>query len=650
MTESGESGEDTNRKKKKEKGYHHFLPDNETDEESPFSKSFGTPKSGQSRKPKTSKGLFKKASFSKGKLSKKGKTPGDSLNIPSDVPSSTPKSKDHRDAKKKSASLPRDIQISFKDKKDPQKKHKSKKRVLSNPSDEIPESLPEESEEIVNPVFKKTLEEAVQRTCYHDNILLPAVVRDCIDHLENKGLAAEGIYRISGVKAKVDELIKTYNQEISPDLNQYDPYTVASLLKNYLRELPERVLTDQYSMKFEEAASGSDKIRATKSILQNLPECNQVLISWLIVHFSHIIDHEKESKMTIQNISIVLSPTLHISHRVLNLFFTQAKQIFAGVEIKPLIRPMRWQDWATMPPLPKDQIEVVQEIKRQEFVLNRLHSQLQAGCKDRKKDERLWEVQRILTQLKRLNRNFKKMQSQTKLDTLTMESIERKRNQLRSSPGNRSTRSIQDSESGQTQDKETAAGNNEKTTEDEDVTERTSPASENLQEEEETEEEDPEVMKLLLEEELENLVEQEELLSMQQELKSRIQAETEELERLKGILANLQSQSAIRLESHAESSDDILSGEERSIIVSPGGGDLGILVENSSSDENNEDEIIELERLERELVEANQEYEKKNNALNLSIHDEREAVVEAKVRLRLLHYKNIANKAAAIAE
>lgn len=49
---------------------------------------------------------------------------------------------------------------------------------------------------------------------------------------------------------------------------------------------------------------------------------------------------------------------------------------------------------------------------------------------------------------------------------------------------------------------------------------------------EEEDVDDPEVMKLLLDEELEALVEQEELLAMQHELKLRIQAEQEELERL----------------------------------------------------------------------------------------------------------------------
>ena len=38
--------------------------------------------------------------------------------------------------------------------------------------------------------------------------------------------------------------------------------------------------------------------------------------------------------MTLQNVSIVLSPTMQISHRVLNVLFLHTKQIFANVVIK----------------------------------------------------------------------------------------------------------------------------------------------------------------------------------------------------------------------------------------------------------------------------------------------------------------------------
>ena len=43
---------------------------------------------------------------------------------------------------------------------------------------------------------------------------------------------------------------------------------------------------------------------------------------------------QKENKMTLQNVSIVLSPTMQISHRVLNVLFLHTKQIFKDVVIK----------------------------------------------------------------------------------------------------------------------------------------------------------------------------------------------------------------------------------------------------------------------------------------------------------------------------
>ena len=48
------------------------------------------------------------------------------------------------------------------------------------------------------------------------------------------------------------------------------------------------------------------------------------------------------------------------------------------------------------------------DIASQEFLLNCLHRDLQAGVKDLSKEERLWEVQRILTALKRKLREAKR--------------------------------------------------------------------------------------------------------------------------------------------------------------------------------------------------------------------------------------------------
>lgn len=68
------------------------------------------------------------------------------------------------------------------------------------------------------------------------------------------GLLYEGIYRISGVKSKVQMLKDAYNRQQPAYLFEHDPSIVASLLKQFLRELPEPLLTNDLNSHFEEAS------------------------------------------------------------------------------------------------------------------------------------------------------------------------------------------------------------------------------------------------------------------------------------------------------------------------------------------------------------------------------------------------------------
>lgn len=43
---------------------------------------------------------------------------------------------------------------------------------------------------------------------------------------------------------------------------------------------------------------------------------------------------------------------------------------------------------------------IEEEIRKQESLLNQLHAELNAGRVNRRKEEQLWEVQRVITQLK----------------------------------------------------------------------------------------------------------------------------------------------------------------------------------------------------------------------------------------------------------
>lgn len=105
------------------------------------------------------------------------------------------------------------------------------------------------------PIFGVPLAVAVARNKSCDGIALPAMFRECVDYIEEFGLTCEGIYRISGVKSKVQALRDAYNKGVPVQLQEYEPSVVASLLKQFLRELPEPILTAELLPKFELASS-----------------------------------------------------------------------------------------------------------------------------------------------------------------------------------------------------------------------------------------------------------------------------------------------------------------------------------------------------------------------------------------------------------
>lgn len=513
------------KKEKRTEGYAAFQEDSSGDEaESPS-------------KMKRSKGIhvFKKPSFSK----KKEKD----FKIKEKPKEEKHKEEKHKEKKSKDLTAA-DVVKQWKEK-------KKKKKPIQEPE------VPQVDVLSLRPIFGVPLADAVERTMMYDGVRLPAVFRECIDYMEKHGMKCEGIYRVSGIKSKVDELKAAYDREESPNLEEYEPNTVASLLKQYLRDLPENLLTKELMPRFEEACGRStemEKVQEFQRLLQELPECNHLLISWLIVHMDHVIAKELETKMNIQNISIVLSPTVQISNRVLYVLFTHVQELFGTVVLKQVTRPLRWSNMATMPTLPETQAGIKEEIRRQEFLLNCLHRDLQGGIKDLSKEERLWEVQRILTALKRKLREAKRQECETKI-----------------------------------------------------AQEIASLSKEDVSKEEMNENE--EVINILLAQENEILTEQEELLAMEQFLRRQIASEKEEIERLRAEIAEIQSR-----QQHGRSETEEYSSESE-----------------SESEDEEELQII-LEDLQRQ----NEELEIKNNHLNQAVHEEREAIIELRVQLRLL--------------
>lgn len=87
-------------------------------------------------------------------------------------------------------------------------------------------------------------------------------VKKCIEVLESRGLEEQGIYRVVGVTSKVNNLLKMGLDRRKTDrlVNLDDPQewetkTITSALKNYLRNLPEPLMTHRYHNGFIAAVS-----------------------------------------------------------------------------------------------------------------------------------------------------------------------------------------------------------------------------------------------------------------------------------------------------------------------------------------------------------------------------------------------------------
>jgi len=89
--------------------------------------------------------------------------------------------------------------------------------------------------------------------CEREKQSIPTVTEEIFTYLEQNALEIEGIFRIPGNSLVVDELKALYNGE-QVSLNNIfeckDKYAVAGLLKLYLRELPDPLLTHRFYSTF----------------------------------------------------------------------------------------------------------------------------------------------------------------------------------------------------------------------------------------------------------------------------------------------------------------------------------------------------------------------------------------------------------------
>ncbi|KAH8703849.1 putative Rho GTPase activator [Talaromyces proteolyticus] len=167
----------------------------------------------------------------------------------------------------------------------------------------------------VNPVFGISLEDLFRR----DGTAVPVIVYQCIQAVEMFGLDMEGIYRQSGSANHINHMKSLFDNDSSkvdftnPESFFHDVNSVAGLLKQFFRELPDPLFTRQNYADFINAArvDNQDQRRDTlHAIINGLPDPNYATLRALVLHLNRVQEHASSNRMSAGNIAICFGPTL----------------------------------------------------------------------------------------------------------------------------------------------------------------------------------------------------------------------------------------------------------------------------------------------------------------------------------------------------
>jgi len=116
---------------------------------------------------------------------------------------------------------------------------------------------------------------------------VPRVVKECVEFIEQKGLQSEGVFRLSAMASEINRVKALFEsgQPVDFDSAIGGVDVAAGILKFYLREMPEPLLTFQYYDQFCEVPAIPDRAaqrERIRALLGSLPQANYNLLKYLV--------------------------------------------------------------------------------------------------------------------------------------------------------------------------------------------------------------------------------------------------------------------------------------------------------------------------------------------------------------------------------
>ncbi|NWY12078.1 TAGAP protein, partial [Aphelocoma coerulescens] len=148
--------------------------------------------------------------------------------------------------------------------------------------------------------------------CGEDDTL-PQPVQDLLAILYMKGPSTEGIFRKAANEKARKELKEDLNKGGNVDLKSKSVHLLAVVLKDFLRNIPSKLLSaDLYEkwMQALEKPNKQEKIEELKEVADKLPRPNLVLLKHLLSLLHHISQNAETNRMDPSNLAICIGPNM----------------------------------------------------------------------------------------------------------------------------------------------------------------------------------------------------------------------------------------------------------------------------------------------------------------------------------------------------
>ncbi|XP_032082673.1 rho GTPase-activating protein 6 isoform X2 [Thamnophis elegans] len=165
---------------------------------------------------------------------------------------------------------------------------------------------------------------------------VPRLIDSCCQHLEKHGLQTVGIFRVGSSKKRVRQLREEFDRGVDVVLDEEQSiHDVAALLKEFLRDMPDPLLTRELYTPFINTLllDPHEQLNALKLLIYLLPPCNcdtlHRLLQFLAIVASHAEDRKDEdsqeipgNKMTSLNLATIFGPNLLHKQKTTDKEFT----------------------------------------------------------------------------------------------------------------------------------------------------------------------------------------------------------------------------------------------------------------------------------------------------------------------------------------